>query len=138
MTKHLVLLLGFIAPAVLAQGSLEVISLRHRTVDQVSQAFISAGESRVFGEAATGFAVVPRISGSSVTVEVAAQQENFVRGGALQGQRAVSTVNGRLGEWIELGGASMDSARTDSGILSSRQRTTVENRRIWVKVEESR
>ena len=34
MTRFLVLLL-FLAPAVLAQGTLEVIPLRHRTVEQV-------------------------------------------------------------------------------------------------------
>ena len=33
--KHLLLLLVFVAPATLAQGTLEVIALRHRTVDQV-------------------------------------------------------------------------------------------------------
>ena len=239
MTKRWILLLGFMAPAALAQGTLEVISLRHRTAEQVipvlrpllepggalsgqtnqlivrtspgnlaqiraalqaidqpqrrlvisvrfdsagersrsgvetdarisnrgsraeiriqdshsardervdqrlqvlegGQAYISAGESRVFGEAATGFAVVPRVSGSTVTLEIAAQQENFARGGAIKGHRAVSTVSGRLGEWIELGGASGATARSEGAILSSRQGTASERRRIWVKVEESR
>ncbi|MBI1942658.1 MAG: hypothetical protein HYS35_03245 [Betaproteobacteria bacterium] len=239
MTQRILLLLGFIAPAVLAQGSLEVISLRHRTAEQVipvlrpllepggalsgqyhqlivrtspgnlaqiraalaaidqplrrlmilvrfesaeararggvqtdarisnrgagaavridasrsaldervdqrlqvlegGQAFIASGESRVFGEAATGFAVVPRISGGNVVLEVAAQQENFVRGGAVQGQRTASTVSARLGEWIELGGMGSAAARADSGMLSSRQGSSSESRRIWVKVEEIR
>lgn len=239
MTQRLILLLGFIAPAVLAQGSLEVLSLRHRTAEQVipvlrpllepggalsgqynqlivrtspdnlaqiraalqaidqplrrlvisvrfdsagesarsgvrtdarissrgssaelrirdsrsaqdervdqrlqvlegGQALISAGESRVFGEAVTGFAVVPRISGGSVVLEVVAQQENFVRGGAVQGQRTASTVSARLGEWVELGGASSAATRAERGILSSGERTSSENRRVWVKVEEIR
>ena len=102
------------------------------------QAWISTGESRVFGQAETGFSVMPRVSGSSVILDIATQQEAFTRGGAVQGQRAVSTVSGRLGEWIELGGASGTSARMDGGILSSREKTTTENRRIWVMVEELR
>lgn len=102
------------------------------------QAFISTGESRLFGEAATGFAVVPRISGSSVFLEIAEQKENFARGGAIQAQRAGSTVSGRLGEWIELGAASDSTARAGSGVLSSQERTTVGSRRIWVRVEEVR
>ena len=102
------------------------------------QAFISTAESRAFGEAATGFAVAPRVSGSNVFLDISAQQENFARGGVVQGQRAVSTVGGRLGEWIELGGASSVSTRADSGMLSSRESTTAGNRRIWVKVEELR
>ena len=101
------------------------------------QAFISTGESRIYGQAGTGFAVVPRVSGNSVNLDIATQQEAFTRGGAIQGERVVSTVSGRLGDWIELGGASGSSMRTESGILSSRERTAVDERRIWVKVEEA-
>src|SRR5258706_12975980 len=100
------------------------------------QATISTGESRVYGQAGTGISVVPRVSGDSVTLDIAAQQEAFARGGAIQGERAVSTVSGRLGEWIDIGSASSASSRSDSGILSSRERTTSANRSIWVKVEE--
>ena len=102
------------------------------------QAFISAGESRIYGQAATGFAVVPRVSGGNVTLDIATQQEAFTRGGAIQGQHAVASVSGRLGEWIDLGGASSASTRSDSGILSSRDRTTSGSRGVWVKVEELR
>jgi type II secretory pathway component GspD/PulD (secretin) len=100
------------------------------------QAFIAAGESRNFGEAATGFAVVPRLSGANAFLDILAQQENFARGGAVQGQRVVSTVSGRVGEWIELGGTSSASGRAESGISSSRGRTAGGDRRVWVKVEE--
>ena len=115
---------------------------REERIDQRLQvleggrALISAGESRPYTDAATGFAVVPRVSGSSVFLEVAAQSENFARGGAVQGQRAVSTVSGRLGEWIELGGTEVARARKASGILSSRESGSAGTRRIWVRVEE--
>ncbi len=203
--RCLLLLILLVASAAFAQGTLEVIPLRHRTVDQVlpvlrpllepggamsgqfnqlivrtspdnlaqiraaldaidqpvrrltvsvrfdsaqasigatragvaesrvdqqmqvlegGQAFISAGESRIFGEAATGFAIVPRVSGANVFLEVMAQQENFARGGAVQGQRAAGTVSGRLGEWIELGGTDASTAWSER------------SRRVWVKVEE--
>ncbi len=102
------------------------------------QAYISTGEARIYGEAGTGFAVVPRVSGSNVVLDVATQQDAFTRGGAIQGQSAVSTVSGRLGEWIELGGASSASTRTESRMLSSRERTATEDRRVWVMVEELR
>ena len=102
------------------------------------QAYISTGESRNYAQAGTGITVLPRVSGNSVTLEVGAQQEAFTRGGAIQGERAVSTVSGQLGEWIDLGGASSTSSRSDSGILSSRERSTSGNRGIWVKIEELR
>ena len=100
------------------------------------QAIISTGASRILGEAATGFAVLPRVSGSNVVLDIAAQNESFARGGAIRGQRAASTVSGRLGQWIELGGESESSARAESGIFSSQERTASGSRRIWVRVEE--
>jgi Bacterial type II/III secretion system short domain len=202
MNRFLLLLL-FVAPPSFAQGSLEVISLRHRTAEQVipvlrpllepggalsgqynqlivrtspgnlaeiravldsidqparrltisvrfdtaqdgvrgsrdervdqriqvlegGQAFISTGASRNYAQADTGFAVLPRVSGSNVFLEIGTRQEAFSRGGAIQSQRAATTVSGRLGEWIELGG--VDSASP------ARERTAS----IWVKVEELR
>ena len=97
-------------------------------------------ETTVIQGAATGFEVVPRISGSTVYLEIAPQREQFApgRSGAIQSERVSSTVSGRLGEWIDLGGASSASTRSDSGILSSRERNTSGNRSIWVKVEELR
>ena len=101
------------------------------------QAYISTGETRVYADAATGFAVIPRLSGSNVTLEILAQQERFARGGAIEGQRAASTVSGRLGEWLELGGTASSGARQDEGILSSREVRRTSERRVWVKVEEA-
>jgi type II secretory pathway component GspD/PulD (secretin) len=97
-------------------------------------------ETTVIQGASTGFEVVPRVSGSNVFLEIAPQREQFApgRSGAIQSERMASTVSGRLGEWIDLGGASSASTRADSGILSSRERTTAGNRGIWVKVEELR
>lgn len=90
--------------------------------------------------AATGFEVVPRLAGGDVILEIAPQRENFVpgRSGAIQAERIESTVRGRLGEWIELGGASSSSSRAESAPLSARERTTSGERRVWVKVEEVR
>ncbi len=102
------------------------------------QAYISTGEARIYGQAGTGFAVVPRIAGGNVQLDILTQQEAFVRGGAIQGARAATTVSGPLGEWIELGGVDTSSERSDSGLLSSRERAESAGRRVWVKVEELR
>ena len=97
-------------------------------------------ETTLIQGASTGFEVVPRVSGNTVYLEIAPQREQFApgRSGAIQTERVSSTVSGRLGEWIDLGGASSASSRSDSGILSSRERNTTGNRAIWVKVEELR
>ena len=95
------------------------------------RAFVAVGQSRPLGggdqgiqDLATGFAVVPRISGRRVLLQIEPQRE---RPGALPGsvdsQRVATTVSAGLGQWVELGGVQ------SSGIVSGR-------RRIWLEVEE--
>jgi hypothetical protein len=102
------------------------------------QATISTGEARRYSEVATGLVVSPRVSGSNVILDIYAQQEAYAQRGAIRGQQASSTVSGRLGDWIELGGASTSSAQSGTGMLSSRGGAVSADRRIWVKVEEIR
>ncbi len=112
--------------------------LRQRQVVRAPGGAIVTDNS-VIQDASTGFEVVARLSGGTVFLEIAPQRENFApgRSGALQSERAVSTVSGRLGDWIELGGAGGSSMRSESGILSARDRSAVGARGIWVKVEEA-
>jgi len=108
--------------------------VRQRQVIQTPSGPVVQETTTIQG-AATGFEVVPRISGSTVHLEIAPQREQFVgRSGAIQSERVESTVSGRLGEWIDLGGASSASSRSDRGGFSA----TTGNRAIWVKVEELR
>lgn len=94
-------------------------------------------ESTEYREAATGFHVRPRIAGDRVVLEVSHQREAFSRParGALEAQRVVTTVSGRLGEWIELGGVGdervVQRATTGSaGSLRASGRS-----RVLIKVE---
>jgi hypothetical protein len=122
------------------------------------RAFISGGETRplrqrqvfstpggtvvqdgtVIQEAATGFEVSPRLAGDNVTLDLYAQQEAFGQRGAIRGQQASSTVSGRLGEWIEVGGSTTSAVASGSGVLSSRESARSADRRMWLKVEELR
>lgn len=113
--------------------------LRQRQVIQTPSGPVIQETTGIQG-AATGFEVVPRLSGSNVFLEIAPQRENFApgRSGAIQTERIASTVSGRLGEWFELGGTSSSSSRSESAILSSRDLSAAGDRRIWVKVEELR
>jgi len=93
--------------------------------------FIATGRSDPLRERASGFEVTPRVSGDTVTVDIAQQQE---RGD--QFQRLFTSVSGRLGEWLELGGAAANATRDERGILSSDRSAASGSRRIWLKVEE--
>jgi hypothetical protein len=57
-------------------------------------------------------------------------------GGTINVQGASTTVSGRLGEWMELGGMNSSSVQSSSGILSGATTQRSDNRSIWVKVDE--
>ena len=94
---------------------------------------IFAGRSMETHDRATGFIVVPRLSGETVHVDIAPQRES---GDSFQ--RASTSVSARLGEWFEIGGAAASAARDERGIASASRSASAENRRIWLKVDEVR
>jgi hypothetical protein len=83
-------------------------------------------------EAETGFYVLPRLSGNLVTLDVATSKEAFSARGVVEGQRLLTTVNGRLGEWITIGGLSRNTDASGRG----ERWETAEQRVVSVLVEE--
>lgn len=91
-----------------------------------------------YREVERGFYVLPRVNGDRVTLEISAQNDAQVRGDplAVNTQQASSTLSGRLGEWIELGGTGMRET-VDEGTISSRSAARKsEQRSVLIRVEE--
>ena len=92
----------------------------------------------------SGFHAVARLAGEQVIVEISPQRESLsgpeqnLPEGSVNVQRAVTTVSGRLGEWIEVGAVVQGEAAQQSAILGSTRDTSSENRRILIKVDEIR
>lgn len=95
-------------------------------------------EGTEYRNADTGFSVVPRVQGTMVTLDIDPQREVFESGrrGTVNTQRVVTTVTGRLGEWMDLGG--VDESRSDgqSTLLGRSSSSSSERRGVQVKVEE--
>lgn len=91
-----------------------------------------------YRDVATGFHVMPRVSGDRVTLDVNPQREtlDLQLPGAINVQRVVTTVSGRLGEWIEIGGSGQDRSEQGSVLLGSISRSGTDNRRVLIRVEE--
>ena len=53
-------------------------------------------------------------------------------------QEASTTLSGRLGEWIELGGIGQQSDNSGSGTVYSTRDVSSDKRSIFVKVDEVR
>jgi hypothetical protein len=100
--------------------------VRQRQLIQTPAGVVSQ-EVTVLQEQASGFEVIPRLAGNVVQVEIAQQHVS---------QRAASTVNGRLGEWFELGAVAVNATRDASGIASRAQSSGGETRRVWIRVDE--
>lgn len=108
-----------------------------RVIDRVSN-------SVDYRDAQTGFHVLPRLAGDRVILEINPQRDTFAApaqnlpAGSVNTQRAATTVSGRLGEWMEIGGVSQGGGNQQSVILGSTRETSADNRRILVKVDEIR
>jgi hypothetical protein len=92
----------------------------------------------VVQEASTGFAVLPRLTGATVHLEIAPQREMLGPRGTMESQRVATSAVGRLGEWFEIGGVVAASTRDERGLTSSSRAAGSGSRRVWVKVEEVR
>ena len=94
-------------------------------------------EGTDYRDANTGFHVLPRLQGDVVTLELNPQRNRFddQQRGAVQVQQVVTTVSGRLGEWIELGGVSESRSDERGRLLGSLSTRRSDTRGVQVRVE---
>lgn len=87
----------------------------------------------------SGFYVLPRVSGDRVTLEIGTQDDTLASGGAYpttRTQQTSSTVSGRLGEWMVLGGTGRRTVDDGSTISTRSAARSQEQRNVLIKVEE--
>jgi len=91
-----------------------------------------------YRDVTTGFYVRARISGDRVILDISPQRETLssdIRGG-VNVQRVVTTVSGRLGEWMELGAIGQGATTEQSVLLGHSTSATRDDRRVLLKVDE--
>ncbi len=89
---------------------------------------------------ASGFYVIPRVSGDRVFLDIAPQRATPGQQGpgSASYQQIVTTASGRLGEWFPLGGVDQSAAGSQSGILYGASSTRSGSSSVWVRVDEIR
>jgi len=95
-------------------------------------------DTRYYG-ATAGFYALPRLNGQHVTVELTPHLNRPGRTpDSFEVMQAATSVSGRLGEWLNLGGTlqSQSNRQRDIGFSASSRQTQEHN--IWLKVEEIR
>lgn len=97
-------------------------------------------ESVEYRNVGTGFYVLPRVAGDRVTLDLSPYREALIRHvpGMVDVQRVVTTVSGRLGEWLEVGGMTEQRSSERDVLLGRATAAQSERRNIVVKVEELR
>lgn len=91
-----------------------------------------------YRDISSGFYVLPRVSGDTVTVMIAPRSSS-VSEGRLSGfdiQNVRTTISGRLGEWLDIGGIDQISRDNSHSPLSHRQERREEQRTVLIKVDE--
>ncbi len=90
-----------------------------------------------YRDVTTGFYATPRLNGDRVTIIISSHME---REGHVQRtydiQQTDTTVSGRLGEWISVGGTSSSEVADNRGILHSRSTRDSDEHSIQLLVEE--
>jgi type II secretory pathway component GspD/PulD (secretin) len=109
----------------------QVAGDRHGTVE-----YSSTG----YRDVSTGFYATVRLNGEFVTLEISPRQQRL-RGGTtrpvIETAGSVSTIHGRLGEWLPLGAVSESATGDTSGLLVAGHRDGTSRYATWVKVEEA-
>lgn len=88
-------------------------------------------------QAVAGFHARARVNGDRVTVELSNRNDRVVRrdSGVVETRQMDTVVSGRLGEWIELGGAAQSRASDESAITYRSDDAARDLRRLFLKVD---
>jgi len=94
-------------------------------------------ETFTYQPVATGFQVLPRVNGDTVTLSIRpqAQSPSPNSGGVYNTTEMDTTVSGKLGEWIALGSVAETQSSSGAGITYRTRQRSDETNQIYVKVE---
>jgi len=90
-----------------------------------------------FKKVTTGFYVLPRVHGDNITLQVSPfkSSQSTAGGGGINTQHANTTISGRLGEWLLIGGTTEQVKRSQSGTSGYSSTQSSSDESIWIKAE---
>lgn len=104
---------------------------------EVDGAYPRTYSSIRYKDLTTGFTVIPRLNGDTVTLQISPHSAKLSEqgGGRIEVQQMHTTVSGQLGEWIEVGGNARQQNDSTQGILYSTKDLANDERKVFLKVE---
>lgn len=99
--------------------------------------YFSGDSGTEYKDVTTGFYVLPRIHGNMVTLQISPFRNSLTKAGegSIETQSARTTISGRIGEWLPLGGVTEQSKRSQSSIGSSSSTKSRSQQSIWIKAD---
>lgn len=90
-----------------------------------------------YQQLSSGFYALARLHDGEVTVDISPQREILDPHGSghIQSTALVTTVRGRPGEWLELGGTARQRTQEGGGLLRSTRSRAADQQTLWLKVE---
>lgn len=92
-------------------------------------------DSIQYVDVGSGFYASARVVGEQVTLTISPQQQQMRGDGRIDTAGLETTVSGRLGEWIDLGGSSVSRSDQQQGLLGGGERQQQEQQQFQLKVE---
>ena len=104
----------------------------------VTNGGVVVNEGVQYRDVTSGFYVLPRLSGDNVTLMVSPQLSRVTpnQAATFDVQNVETTVSGKLGEWIAIGGATQHYNDDNRHNTISTKRRGQEQRNVLIKVEE--
>lgn len=99
---------------------------------------VVVANSLVYRDIGSGFLAVPVLAGEGVTVEISPQQESLTAteaGAVTRSSRIVTTISGRLGEWMVLGGSGQSADDSHASATRHSTRASLERQRVMLRVD---
>ncbi|MGI9237421.1 MAG: hypothetical protein ACR2QZ_08485 [Woeseiaceae bacterium] len=90
-----------------------------------------------YEDAVTGFYVLPRVRGDNVILDVSPfkSSQSNMGGDAIDTQSATTTITGRVGEWLLIGGVSEQLERSQSTIGTTIATQSRADTGVWIKAD---
>lgn len=92
-------------------------------------------EGTQYVDVGTGFVARPDLIGERVRLTISPQMMQAGPGGVVSGGRLSTQIEGRLGEWISLGGSTVERSNRQRGILSDSAVQGEQTSEVWLKVD---
>lgn len=88
-----------------------------------------------FKDVTSGFYVRPRVNGDRVTLDISPHRDALDTGGTINTRGAATTISGKLGEWIPLGGTTSEIRRNTAQIGKQYSTQDRHSESIWIRAD---